>query len=1173
MCFFVIYFGFVLLMLFFLKCGFLLFILVFLKLVDNVRNPAPTSTCIPQPGDFGVGRVSVICTAHDSSSNQAACSFFFVVTDNEAPVLTCPASFTVAILTSVNYQIVNWNISATDNCDSALSITCVPSAGNLFAAGDTFVNCAVKDASQNSASCSFVVSVDDLYPPGIVCPSNQSYSLPSGQASASVAYSVSASDNVGLPTITCTPPSGSAFPVGGLTVSCQARDVAGNTNACYFGVVVYDAEPPSIQCPLSFSKILPTGQRNMSTTWSVPAIDNVAVVRTFCTPNTSFIFGFGIHSVVCTAYDSANNSASCSFLLTIVDLEPPTITCPNSIRYSTEPGLSYNSNLSIPLPIVTDNVAIETLSCSVQSGFRFPVGETAVSCYAQDTSRNLQSCSFSIKIEDIENPVVQCPNDTVILTLDDSVLVHQTVSSSDNVKVQAASVYRDDVPLATTDALYTQVCDVGTFTTFLFVAHDSANLASSCTWRFTVSYLDTEPPNITNCLKDQTLTITSGVSAVAKLDWEPRITDNIDVNLQPLFQSSPPYLTPTSAFLPGISFLNTTVRDRAGNVGKCSFSITVIDARPVDSAATAMSVTTYAGAGAGVSFLLLIFMVIAIRNRRHIKQLQTDASFKETDESVLARALAIAAAMKQKKALTRPVVRELLDLNLLEVLSYLDVSSLPDNLDLFELPRQDVILEKEIGSGEFGKIFIGRVQKAVGGSSQVAVKMLKGACSSLHIDAFDLERVLLRQLNHANVVRLVGYVSLSQPALVCLEFMELGSLRQYIESEAILNSLSNQEMISFAIDICTGMHFVHENGIVHRDLAARNVLINGALQCKVADFGLAVICVPKYTSINLPKCDTLPFRWTAPESIRDGVWSAGSDVWSFGIVLWELWNYGKLPYGDWSNQRVVTEVTNNVYRLPPPTGCPMLVYAVMMDCWQESPDSRITFKKAYTRLVYVWDECSPRPEESTYTLGTAGEYDDVVAAMPNRRVSLNQEYKDIKPFRETKVRPSKAEPFQNPLYDLGEQGNYNELVDDDYTEVFAHPFFQSAQTAALRNKPVDAPNEYLQVSAGAPNEYLQVLAVLNAHAAKMGITISGFKVGTQSSLQQGGGGSYMDVPDGENMFSSQQGGGGSYMDVPDGENIFSHTKTPTKRESFSGNNLHVPESSGYLQCSAEDEFD
>jgi len=143
-----------------------------------------------------------------------------------------------------------------------------------------------------------------------------------------------------------------------------------------------------------------------------------------------------------------------------------------------------------------------------------------------------------------------------------------------------------------------------------------------------------------------------------------------------------------------------------------------------------------------------------------------------------------------------------------------------------ELNREDVVIESEIGAGEFGSVCSGYLKRPNNGKLTIAIKTLKDGADAAQKVKFLQEATIMVQFNNAKIVSLVGVVTKGEPVLICLEFMELGSLRTYLKSEFVFEKLSDADLIRMACDVCAGMHYLAESGFVHRDLAARNVLIN-----------------------------------------------------------------------------------------------------------------------------------------------------------------------------------------------------------------------------------------------------------------------------------------------------------------------------------------------------------
>uniref|UniRef100_A0A672PRE9 PTK6 protein tyrosine kinase 6b n=1 Tax=Sinocyclocheilus grahami TaxID=75366 RepID=A0A672PRE9_SINGR len=162
-----------------------------------------------------------------------------------------------------------------------------------------------------------------------------------------------------------------------------------------------------------------------------------------------------------------------------------------------------------------------------------------------------------------------------------------------------------------------------------------------------------------------------------------------------------------------------------------------------------------------------------------------------------------------------------------------------------------------------------------------------------------------------------------------------------IEKGDLLNFLLKSQSLSLESQVADGMAYLETHNSIHRDLAARNVLVGEGYVCKIADFGLArVIKEPVYVSDD----KKIPYKWTAPEAIGHGRYSSKSDVWSFGILLYEIVTCGAIPYPGVRNCDVYDLVTRDNYRMPSPSNCPEVIYNIMRSCWRAEPEDRPTFK-------------------------------------------------------------------------------------------------------------------------------------------------------------------------------------------------------------------------------------
>lgn len=296
--------------------------------------------------------------------------------------------------------------------------------------------------------------------------------------------------------------------------------------------------------------------------------------------------------------------------------------------------------------------------------------------------------------------------------------------------------------------------------------------------------------------------------------------------------------------------------------------------------------------------------------------------------------------------------------------------------------NSDLTFVEELGEGAFGKVFKARLSNPKATPSRsttpskptptqlpqsqyVAVKSLKENANAKTQADFQREIELLAELQHPNIICLVGVVSkgkvgkggiggggAGQPHCMLFEYMELGDLHQFmVQRGARSEEISNQQCLQIALQIALGMEYLADNHYVHRDLAARNCLVSHNLTVKIADFGL---------SRDMYSCDyyrvqsksLLPVRWMPPESILYGKFSTESDVWSFGVVLWEVWSVGLQPYYGFNNQEVIGMIRNRQL-LACPDGCPSYCYALMVECWAELAVRRPTFPEICHRLR-VW---------------------------------------------------------------------------------------------------------------------------------------------------------------------------------------------------------------------------
>ena len=254
--------------------------------------------------------------------------------------------------------------------------------------------------------------------------------------------------------------------------------------------------------------------------------------------------------------------------------------------------------------------------------------------------------------------------------------------------------------------------------------------------------------------------------------------------------------------------------------------------------------------------------------------------------------------------------------------------------DEWEIERSSINLKKRLGAGQFGEVWEG----IWNGTTPVAVKTLK--TGSMGIQDFLAESQIMKKLQHEKLIQLYAVCTKGEPVYIVTELMKNGSLLDYLQ-KGEGRHMKLPELIDVAAQVASGMAYLEAQHYIHRDLAARNVLVGEGNIVKIADFGLArVIIDDEYTAREGAK---FPIKWTAPEAALFNRFSIKSDVWSYGIFLFELITHGQAPYPEMTKLNVLEKVAQG-YRIPPPPSCPDPLYQTMMDCWKENPEKRPTFE-------------------------------------------------------------------------------------------------------------------------------------------------------------------------------------------------------------------------------------
>ena len=368
---------------------------------DLVDGPRSIS-CTPASGStFGIGTVTVNCWSVDTRFNFSFGSFTVSVRDTTPPVLNLPANIIVEA-TSAAGALVTYSATATDIVNGSRSVACSPASNTIFPLGTTTVNCSATDSANNTSTGSFTVTVQDTTGPALTLPANSTHEATSA-AGATVTYSTSATDIVsGSVAVTCSPLSGSTFPLGTTTVNCSATDNANNTSTGSFTVTVQDTTGPALTLPAN-STHEATSAVGATVTYSASATDIVSgSVAVTCSPLSGSTFPLGTTTINCSATDNANNTSTGSFTVTVQDTTAPIISKPDDV-YATTLNLA-RAKVGYQAPSTTDIVdGTGVATCLPTSRSVFDVGKTTVTCTAVDAHGNVaEPVTFIVTLESIE---------------------------------------------------------------------------------------------------------------------------------------------------------------------------------------------------------------------------------------------------------------------------------------------------------------------------------------------------------------------------------------------------------------------------------------------------------------------------------------------------------------------------------------------------------------------------------------------------------------------------------------------------------------------------------------------------------------------------------------------------------------------------------------------------
>ncbi|KAM9726900.1 inactive tyrosine-protein kinase 7 isoform 2-T2 [Menidia menidia] len=355
--------------------------------------------------------------------------------------------------------------------------------------------------------------------------------------------------------------------------------------------------------------------------------------------------------------------------------------------------------------------------------------------------------------------------------------------------------------------------------------------------------------------------------------------------------------------------------------------------------------------GAAVAYIIVVLgLMFYCKKRRNAKRLQKGQDGEEPEMECLN-----GGAVQQNGHTTAEIQEEVALTNMGTIATTEKRHSHAN--DKLHFPRTNLQTITTLGKGEFGDVLLSKAKGIDEGEEEsvVLVKSLQSRDEQLQLD-FRREAEMFAKLGHPNVVRLLGLCREAEPHYMILEYYDLGDLKQFLriskskDDKAKSQPLSTKTKVSICAQVARGMEHLSNHRFVHKDLAARNCLINSQRRIKVSSLSLSK---DVYNSEYFHYRQAwIPLRWLPTESVFEDDFSTKSDVWAFGVLMWEVFSHGEMPYSKLSDDEVLEGLKTGKLKLPVPDGCPSKIYKLMVRCWALGLKERPSF----TDIVHALGE-------------------------------------------------------------------------------------------------------------------------------------------------------------------------------------------------------------------------
>uniref|UniRef100_A0A8C2JNJ2 Protein tyrosine kinase 7a n=1 Tax=Cyprinus carpio TaxID=7962 RepID=A0A8C2JNJ2_CYPCA len=349
--------------------------------------------------------------------------------------------------------------------------------------------------------------------------------------------------------------------------------------------------------------------------------------------------------------------------------------------------------------------------------------------------------------------------------------------------------------------------------------------------------------------------------------------------------------------------------------------------------------------GAAVAYIIIVLgLMFYCKQRRNAKRLQKGEDGDEQEVECLN------GDVQQNGHTTAEIQEEVALTNM----AASGISKRHSSHDKLHFPRNNLHTITTLGKGEFGEVLLAKAKAAEDEEETVVlVKSLQSRDEQMQLD-FRRECEMFAKLSHANLARLLGICREVEPHYMILEYTDMGDLKQYLrvskskDEKVKVQPLSTKQKVSVCLQVARGMEHLSNQRFVHKDLAARNCLISSKRQIKVSALGLSKdVYNNEYYHYHQ---SWIPLRWLPSEAVFEDDFSTKTDVWSFGVLMWEVFSFGELPYAELTDDKVLEALQEGKLKLSPPQGCPSRVFKLMVRCWAASPKDRLSFSDICTAL-------------------------------------------------------------------------------------------------------------------------------------------------------------------------------------------------------------------------------